>query len=291
MSFVPDDEADFSIEGNEIQVTNPRRGDTKYNAMWKDGDGVSEGEHYWEMYVCHGNNAWFGLTTQEKFAKGYQCQAIQYSNNVARGGALLTAGFGKKQVEGGDQVGVLVTFGDELVVTFYHNGECLGPAFQLPAPYPTNVYPVVSLKNQGDRVRVEKKDPPSERERFTAPVMDGLEGEWQASTIDGEPVDFGRVNVVGHGGGVYQVMGMVANRLRTTVTMDPIGASPVLATMMMGEPKKMEVEAGITKAFTNLKRFELDGLHKLVVEGDATLCCERSVEPTPGIVRSNPWLR
>lgn len=41
------DGSEFIADGQRVTCTATAQGDSKFNFLWKEGDGVSQGTHYW----------------------------------------------------------------------------------------------------------------------------------------------------------------------------------------------------------------------------------------------------
>jgi hypothetical protein len=84
--------------GNEVSCVTESTTDSKFNALWKEGDdgGAVAGEHYWLVKVLRGDGVWVGLSSETKFGPGYRCKGTMYGGpgNTSDGGALVTSQFG-----------------------------------------------------------------------------------------------------------------------------------------------------------------------------------------------------
>eukprot|EP00191_Tetraselmis_sp_GSL018_P022509 CAMPEP_0177626678 /NCGR_PEP_ID=MMETSP0419_2-20121207/30786_1 /TAXON_ID=582737 /ORGANISM="Tetraselmis sp., Strain GSL018" /LENGTH=302 /DNA_ID=CAMNT_0019127757 /DNA_START=126 /DNA_END=1034 /DNA_ORIENTATION=- len=176
--------------GNIVECNQPQEADQRFNSLWKEDDflGVSQGEHCWKFKVSEGEGIFVGLTTELSFAPGYRCVGLLYGGpgNTSTGSSLAQGGFGFKPVKDGDEVVVLLTVSVEprtVTVIFYHNGMCLGKAFEIVQPYPVPMYPMVSFGCAPGKVSIEKVKPPEQRAR-SQPQHQGPEGTYKLVSSD-----------------------------------------------------------------------------------------------------------
>lgn len=267
MAWVDDGSEAFTFEDDVAECTAPPATSLmKYNCAWKDGDGVSEGEHYWELDVIEGEGIWFGITNTASFLKGFRSRALTYCQNISDGSGLLVQSFGPKVTKTGDKIGMLVEFLEEkLIVRFYYNDRCLGAAFDIDGPTPTDLFPVVAMRKAGHKVKITKMDAPEMRERETAESNVGINGTWKIDDVaqfDNRefPMEC-LLTVTPQSEDTIVVNASIVNMLRTWVTKTEEGfkAGPINNTCRMGPPEKMEMENQMTEILGRLEDISVDG--------------------------------
>lgn len=234
-------------EGKVVSCTAEAKGDSVFHALWT-GDGpVSSGTHYWEIEDREGLSG-VGMTTQEKFSKGYACRSFNMNSiNLSDGGALLVGKYGPGEFKAGDKIGLLCEMTDAaLTITFYHNGRCLGPAFQVASPYPQELFPVVTFKHGKTSAAIEKVATiPSARAREAA-VEAFPAGDWK----DAADV---RLTISRRGNDIMASLHVVNNvNMKLTHADGVWKAHQGMSTMMAGPPEKMQLEKEYTTKFQEL---------------------------------------
>jgi len=236
------------------------QGDGVFHALWT-GDGpVTSGTHYWEVEDTKGLGG-VGLTTVEKFKKGYACRSFNFNAiNLSDGGALLVGQYGPGEFHPGDKVGLLVEMdAAALTITYFLNGRCLGPAFRMAHPYPTDLYPVVTFKDGGSAAVIRKVEAiPLGRQR-EAEVEPFPEGSWKL--VGGtSPVPI-TLSIQRTGDATFRASLHVVNHFTVPLRHegDHWSAGPGFGTRMMGPPEEMAAEREYSKTLettTNLEQRE-----------------------------------
>ncbi|CAJ1438958.1 unnamed protein product [Effrenium voratum] len=216
-----------------------------------------------------------GIGTEEKFAAGYKCKGLFYGGNLADGGGLCISQWGYN-VQKGDVVGMLVQVKDKLTLTVYHNGRCMGPAYEVPYSG-AKIYPVVQAKSEGDIFRIATGLPaPSVLTREKAKGGHPAVGKWTLNKLFLGP-ELGEfplaekmggarapsITVLEHEGQLRLAV-KVANNLNFTATSTPdaslapfdaLTLGPGMSTMMMGPEDVMEAERKISEAMPTVSKW------------------------------------
>lgn len=278
--------------GNEVSCVTESTTDSKFNALWKEGDdgGAIAGEHYWLVKVLRGDGVWVGLSSETKFGPGYRCKGTMYGGpgNTSDGGALVTSQFGDA-VKDGDEIGVLLnidTTSGTTSVSFFHNHRPLGEAFRFQQTSPVPLFPVVGFSGKGEKAAITKCEPPSERARATR-AFEGYEGhfELRRCSLGGKEVEPQASMEVVRAQGGYQLLMKAGNMMRGRVSRDESGdgwkGGPVMSTMMM-VPETQELQAAlssIVEQLTDFKQTDVPGV--ALVSGDGAAEFVRVEPPTP----------
>lgn len=279
----------FESEGGRLTCTTEGQGDCKFNFMWKEGEGVSQGEHYWEVTLENADHAWVGVTTADRLKRGYAGRALNFGGpgNLSEGVSLLAGGWGPEP-KAGDTVGVLAECGQSLKVSFFLNSTPLGTAFDVPSPYPSPLFPSVSLNAANQTVNIRKQPPPTER-AVPAPTPAGIEGDWQMENPY-EPGLVPALHVAREGEGEsYRLSVRCANTLWTIATRSPSGQWSVgmCASTMMFSPQWSSTEQHVSGLLSTLTSVELqaDGRLRLASPEDSRVF-RRHVIPRPAPITS-----
>ncbi|CAJ1332911.1 unnamed protein product [Effrenium voratum] len=226
--------------------------------------------------IEHGS-PFIGIGTEEKFGAGYSCKGLFYGGpgNLSDGGGCLKSQWGE-DVKKGDVVGILVQVKDsKLTMTVYHNGRCLGPAFE--AAYSgSKIYPVVRAKSEGDIFQIATPPAPSALTREKAKGGHPAAGKWTldkllvgpelgesflAAKMKGAPPPSVTVE---EQAGELRLSIKVANTLNFTATSTPdaslapfdaLTAGPGMSTKMLGPEGAMEVESKIEEAMPTIQKW------------------------------------
>lgn len=165
-----------------------------YHAMWKDGEGVSSGQHYWKfrLLTLHGGAA-VGLTSLDRFKKDFQCRGLLYSEDLRNGAekdrGLLVRKFGPK-LEANDLIGILAVI-DSVSMRMYIdvNGVSLGLAFNVPSSTFKSIFPMITFYLTGSATCTKHTEIPNLI--FRAPVTwTDFEGSWGLINYNGMPLLF-----------------------------------------------------------------------------------------------------
>jgi hypothetical protein len=156
--FRLDGSASLACNANEVWVSEPARESTKFNALWKEGLGLSArcpAAQCVEAHVVEGGEVWFGLADERHFGKGWACHGFSYGGNLSDGGALLRSQFGPR-LEAGSVVALRSEVADGVLhVHVRVNGVGLGKAFQVALPPDVGpLFHLVSFSTGPARVRV-----------------------------------------------------------------------------------------------------------------------------------------
>lgn len=209
------------------------------------------------------------MTTQEKFGKGYSCRSFNFNAiNLSDGGALLVGQYGPGHFSAGDKVGLLCEMTEAaLTITFYLNGKCLGPAFQVAKPYPTELYPVITFKHGGSAAIQKVSAIPEIRTRVSE-SKPFPEGEWQLQGIPPLFRGAGHCQIQKEADGVYRVSLKIVNHVNVRIT-NAGGvwtSSPGMSTMMAGPPEMMQLETDASNKLQAMNNLQERNGH-LVISG------------------------
>eukprot|EP01068_Selenidium_serpulae_P017460 Selendium_serpulae@DN6380_c1_g3_i2.p1 len=176
-----DSAADFTFDGKTAKCTAEPKNSTKFNVLWEK-NGVTSGSHYYEVTIKEGDGVWIGLTDKKHFGSGYKLRGMMYGGNTSNGSGLVTKQFGPS-INKGDTAGCLYEFnadGDKLVVTFYHNGKCLGPAFDITKKQWFPIFPVVAASKGGEVFEInDEAKKPAKKDREADEGNHGMIGSWK----------------------------------------------------------------------------------------------------------------
>eukprot|EP00923_Selenidium_pygospionis_P007479 GHVN01012795.1.p1 GENE.GHVN01012795.1~~GHVN01012795.1.p1 ORF type:complete len:290 (+),score=49.17 GHVN01012795.1:69-938(+) len=275
----------FTFSGAEAHCSS-KKGGTPFCAMWK-GAGAKEGTSYTEFKLTSMESGCpppsFGLTDEKSFAAGWGLKGMLFNGNVTNGGGCLIAKFGDKPIKAGDTVGVLAEFkGTALSVIFFHNGKCLGPAFEIADRSAWEpLHPMISCQG-GEKITVnDKAATPSERKRAEPPANAGLNGVWYCEEFGAELETTGDENKL-------EMKAVICNSMMTTAKKegDKYKATPVAATLMMGDDDQMKHEASLLDVLNGLDSIVVDGSN-LVISGAATATFKPHKRSPPAPVPEN----
>ena len=251
----------------------------------------------------HGS-PFIGIGTEEKFGAGYKCKGLFYGGpgNLADGGACCKSQWGD-DVKKGDVVGILVQVKDsKLTMTVYHNGRCMGPAYEVPYSG-AKIYPVVQAQKDGDIFRIATGLPaPTALTREKPKGGHPAAGTWTlkqlflgpelgefplAAKLEGAPLP--TVTVL-EDKGQLRLSVKVANNLGFSATSTPdaslapfdaltVGAG--MSTMMMGPPGVMEAEAKISEGMPTVRKWLAQDdtliINAPTMEMICTLCADAEI--------------
>lgn len=288
--------------GGEFAVVGePVKGDKKFNALCDMP--FTEGKHYFEVEILEGEGCWVGITTKAGFGAGYKLKGLFYGGpgNLSDGGGGLRQGFGP-QMKQGDVVGVELDLTNPEAVGFslWHGERSLGEAFaDCPRQAGASVFPVVSAKSVGARIRLSlRAKPRTAVAASTAAPAHWAEGTWALDKLvsNGNDQDIAGM-FVGFGGkaagkgkgtgapgpvltvskppaagpGEFQLSMRVCNNLAFRAASsagssyqqaDPqeqLKISPGLSTRMMGPPPMMDLERMICTEMPGVTAWRLTG--------------------------------
>src|SRR5688500_11703468 len=97
MAWISDGSSEIAASGNEVSCTSSSPTGNVFNALWEDGSGVIDGQHYWKLDIkaLETNASVFvGVTDKAKFKQGWAIKGLLYGGNLSNGGALLVGEFG-----------------------------------------------------------------------------------------------------------------------------------------------------------------------------------------------------
>ncbi|KAG4071469.1 hypothetical protein HA402_011623 [Bradysia odoriphaga] len=186
-SWTTDGSTGFSTSRDTVNLEPNGGVDNVFNAMWRDGDGVSSGQHYWKIHIKSlGSGVGIGITSNEHFGKGYACKSLMYCGDLNIGERYsrkprLVADFGPKP-KLGDTIGIFAVFeGARLKVYLEVNGTSLGLAFDVPAFTFESIFPMVSFYLSGSATCAKYTDIPPNITKRAPIVYPGIEGRWKLS--------------------------------------------------------------------------------------------------------------
>lgn len=189
-----------SSRPGEVRATQRATQSTKFNAIYKDGAGLSttSGPLCFDVKIVEGSEVWVGLTDAAHFGDGWKCKSFSYGGNLSDGGALLRQNFGPP-LQAGDVLSVRAELLRQpsdgvytLAIWFAHNGVGLGQAFKLEDLSDTvlgPLFPLISFSS-GPATAVITRRWWAPRWRFEQPeasARESMEGDWEAdaSTVLG----------------------------------------------------------------------------------------------------------
>jgi len=225
------------------------------------------------------------------------------------GSGLLIQKFGPT-VNAGDIVGVLLECASHgVTVSYFHNSKPLGAAFQIPAPFPHPLCPLVGFGSEGGKVKVDRAPVPHNRSRVGETTQQAPPcGEWKLVALDGSvPVLHPSTLTISRDnhsqGEAYRVGGKVVNSFNGVLTRTPAvqtmqynpgaqngsgggwSASPFSSTMMAGPDELMDLERKVLFALGNVKDVSSNNQYPLVIsaqEGNTSLQLCYSASSTEG---------
>jgi|UniRef100_A0A7S4C7J1 hypothetical protein len=273
-------------EGPVVSCNANAKGDAVFHALWKEESGVSSGVHFWEV-EDKGGLGGVGLTTLDKFQKGYGCRMFNFNSiNLSDGGALLVGQYGTDSFKAGDKVGMLCEMTDvDLSVTFYHNGKCLGTAFKIAHPYPTELFPVITFKKGDSCAELQKLDTiPQTRDREPS-GKPFPEGDWHTDVhVQGLPEAHRvtlKISLAGEG--VYRASLKVCNNAMIQLTKKDQyeweASANAAMTMMMGPPELMKLEQEFIQFFQGVSGLDEQGGNLQLVSCDGDSCAMKMFYP------------
>lgn len=259
----------------------------------------SAGSLYYEVLVGEGTEGSLGVgfVTESGFQPGWGTKGCFYNGNITNGSAGLTFGFGPTP-RAGDAVGAYLQRlegGSRCRITFYHNGRCLGAAFDMASSDGETFYPCLHLEGSG-RVRYSAPGSlPAVVEREPPVRGDAYSGDWfirsmSSSARDiplpGEPKKIVLTFAKGAGAEAshrhrHRLSARVANNIVTALSIvskteafDIIEVGPCMSTKMMPPPELEPVERFVQSAFNG-------GLNKMAISENGELAL---LGPTAEIV-------
>mmetsp|Transcript_1775 Transcript_1775/g.2643 ORF Transcript_1775/g.2643 Transcript_1775/m.2643 type:complete len:315 (+) Transcript_1775:47-991(+) len=282
------------LEGQTIRVLAHDQG-TPFNALLDAP--ITSSNCYFSVEISEMEGSLgMGVVKKEEFLPGWKTKGMFYNGNLTNGSAGLLIGFGKRP-EVGDKVGVYVQreLEGSVLVTFYINDRCLGPAFRLTDVNSDQIfYPCIHVSG---RAVLEYSAPeafPVVITRQPAAHSDIYMGEWkltQAFTGPelGEfplPKDSDIILTLESGdcSKNYELTAKVANVLRTNLNVvgksdafDRIEVGHVMSTMMMPSPELAAVEKYLLSSMSTLfKMIVSPESDRLIMTGaTAELNCQR----------------
>jgi len=183
MSWTIDDSSHLSAHHSQVKVTKGVDVDYKFNAMWIDEQDKNK---IWRFKIINGQNIWFGVSTEDRFAKCYGVRGLFYGGpgNLSDGSALVKSGWGPELVQGDTLDMKVQGISDGLTVEFGRNGFYLGTAFDIKGwNFEGQVIrPIVSLREKGDCVSISKIEVSEFPTAVQAPEDDDITGDWKSDT-------------------------------------------------------------------------------------------------------------
>jgi hypothetical protein len=198
-AFLLDSSGALSASGNEVSLTERATQSTKWNALWREGKGLSPSHREplcFQVTVNAGDGIWVGLTDEAHFGPGWACKSLAYGGNLSDGAGLLRGQFGPRLVPG-SVVAVRAELledttpggggGLTLSVSLAHGGRGLGQAFKIEKFDSTAVgplFPLISFSDGPASASIEVHKPccmpASAFEKVTPTQRDSIGGSWAA---------------------------------------------------------------------------------------------------------------
>lgn len=159
-------------------------GGSHFNCIWKEGDGVSIGKHYWKIYFPTldggpaGTGAAIGLTSEDHLKRSYSLRGMMYNGSLNNGFNHRGWNFGPPPLED-DVFGILAVFEDDRLKMYIDvNGRSLGLAFDVPVSTFKSIFPVISFYKSGSATCTKQTDIPTAIDRVPQ-TFTGIEGNWK----------------------------------------------------------------------------------------------------------------
>jgi hypothetical protein len=280
--WISDGSPELSSEGNLVKCQLERSSGNVYNALWKEGEGLTAaGSQYWKLRfdnLGEHDGAFAGLTDLDKFKKGWATKGLLYGGNLSNGGALLVGEFGPR-IGNGDVLGIFAVLENETLKVYFDLNEMpLGLAFDVPKTALNAAYPVVHFSGPGSATIERVGKHPTSLVR-PLPTHVGITGDWELAEfkIKSEVQDTFGMNVTMRftkedapgSGESYSVHLHVVNNIGFKLDRKD-GKGPWttpearMSTMMGGTPEMMKLESTINQLTTSPSLVELSGAMLLV---------------------------
>jgi hypothetical protein len=305
--FQLDGSPTLACRANEVWVSEPARESTKFNALWKEGPGLSArcpAAQCVEAHVLEGGDVWFGLADERRFGKGWACHGFSYGGNLSDGGALLRSQFGPRL-----EAGSVVALRSEVLDGALHvhvrvNGEGLGKAFQVALPPDVGpLFPLVSFSTGPARVRLVRAScPPLEsflRGGGASAARASPGGDWAlpaAALLPPAAAAPLRDVVFSVDARRWALSARVANTMSVQLgaAAPHAGSGQVLTTKMMPPPELQQLESSVLHLLQQVQGISLaDGGHALELQSTAGTKRLRAVDKvfTPVSADEINWMR
>lgn len=297
-NWITDGSYGFTINENVITHVDNEGVNNVFNAMWRDGDGVSSGKHYWKIYFpTLDGDAAVGLTSREHFRVGFYCKAIEYMGNLSDGSSVLANGFGPSPKQG-DTIGILAVFdGFRLKMYVDVNGKSYGLAFNVPALTFKSVYPMVAFHKSGSAICTKQTEIADITKREMA-ALNGIVGNWKLTKFLENDVEVDlirptKIIIKEIDPDKYSLCIGVVNRLYVELSKvdGKWKTSFACSTRKIGHPESMTYESKVTSLFRAIKIVETCGSGILSVKSDTMSSIWVPYDSGPGPFVGEPFSR
>lgn len=294
--WVSDGSSELTINGKIVTHQSNTLGDNVFNCMWRDGDGVSAGKHYWKIHFhTLEGGAGVGITSAHHFKKGYACKGLKYLGNLSDGSRLLVGNFGPSP-RAGDVIGILAVFdGDRLKVYVDINGRSLGLAFNVPASIFKSIFPYVSFRKSGSASCTKQSEIPNTSDRAVT-TFAGIEGEWRLLRLEENGIQLilqssPTSKIRRSETNKYSWFIKVVNNVSTHLSMEEGNwrTSAIASTQMLGPPELMKIERTIICLMEGLKHFNIEANENLSIKSDNISSVWTRFDAAPQPYVENPF--
>ncbi|CAF3092962.1 unnamed protein product [Rotaria sp. Silwood2] len=305
MSWIIEESNDASsainVQGNTVICQKEDFYGSPINVLWKDPADKS-GLYYWQiefLQLDKQGNASVGLTTQDHFKAGYAIKSMEYNGNLADGSAFLVGSFGDC-IKQGDNIGILLNLTDsEMKVHLFLNGQPLGLAFHVQAPFSISVINVVvSFSANGEATIIRLKQVPTSLDRQEE-QFNGIEGHWKLVDYpqhsDCTGYHFHLFKKDGTDNNVYSLSTRVINTMNSILCHDPSTnqwqSQSGMSTMMGGDQESMRKESVISELINGITGVELQGQKLVITSNGNQVKLERYTPEPPQTYTKNVFAR
>ena len=282
MAWRDDGSAQLAIDGAEVRNT----GGKKANAIWVEGEGGA-GEWTWTVGQSGSGGLWVGVAEEARFGAGYQLKGLMFGGpgNLSDGSALVTGKWGPR-LEPGDTLDMKLEVAETaIILSFRHNNQPLGPAFDIANWTGGALRPVVSFTSKDQAITLAPSSLSAAHFTLRSEQREGdVEGRWSAENLE--------VTVSKESGTSWRVSAQVANTISATVTRTEEGGlvvGPLVTTQMLPPPHLQSKEAAFSQLLTQLTHLGLEGSSLVLVGGDK-LVLTRALPLPPATREKIRWL-
>ena len=257
-------------EGNTVEIGSKTSG-TPFNARLDNEKCASD--YFVQVSITRLKGSLsIGAVCKDEFKSGWKCKGLFYNGNLTNGSAALKTSWGPRFATG-DSLGMRVSRGDALEVTFYKNGECLGTGFQL-AGNTATYYPCLHVSGSAlVDVEIPEQLPSTE---IKAKTPTGFFGDWRFEKAwNGEQevnVPEGRKLSLAKAKGGIQITCKIGNNvsgnakvIEETNTSMTVETGPFMMTRMMPPPEFRPLENLVSSK--KITTIELEEDTKLKLSG------------------------
>lgn len=294
--WISDGSSELTINGNIVTHQSNAIGDNVFNCMWRDGDGVLTGKHYWKIHF-HSleGGAGVGITSADHFKKGYACRGLKYLGNLSDGGRLLVSKFGPPP-SAGDVIGILAVIDNQRLKVYIDvNGKSVGLAFNVPASTFKTIFPFVSFRKSGSASCTKQSEIPNIYDRALT-TFAGVEGEWRLLRLQENDIQLrlqslptSKIRKLETN--KYSWFIKVVNNISTYLSMENGNwvTSGFTSTKMIGPPELMKIERTILSLMEGLKQVKIEDNGDLFVDSDNISSIWSRYDATPQPYVGNPF--